>query len=246
MGIFFHIGRYFALIAKVLSRPEKGRVYIKQIFKEVDALGLNSLGIVIIISFFMGAVVTIQTAFNIESPLIPSYTVGLMTRDSMLLEFSSTIVGLILAGKIGSNVASEIGTMRVTEQIDALEIMGINSASYLILPKIFGLVLFAPVLFVISNFVGIIGGWVAGVGTDAVTSYDYIDGLHYAFNPFYITYSFTKCLVFAFIIISVSAYHGYYTIGGALEVGRASTKAVVYSSILILVFNLIITQIMLT
>ncbi len=246
MGIFFHIGRYFALIAKVLSRPEKGRVYIKQIFKEVDALGLNSLGIVVIISFFLGAVITIQTAYNFENPLIPLYLIGLTARDSMLLEFSSTIVGLILAGKVGSNVASEIGTMRVTEQIDALEIMGINSASYLILPKICGLVLFAPVLFIVSNFVGIIGGWVAGVGTGAVTSYDFIYGLHYAFNPFYITYSFTKCLVFAFIIISVSAYHGYYTIGGALEVGKSSTKAVVYSSILILVFNLIITQIMLT
>ncbi len=246
MGIFFHIGRYFALIAKVLSRPEKGRIYIKQIFKEIDALGLNSLGIVIIISFFLGAVITIQTAYNFENPLIPLYLIGLTARDSMLLEFSSTIVGLILAGKVGSNVASEIGTMRVTEQIDALEIMGINSASYLILPKICGLVLFAPVLFITSNFVGIIGGWVAGVGTGAVTSYDFIYGLHYAFNPFYITYSFVKCLVFAFIIISVSAYQGYYTIGGALEVGKSSTKAVVYSSILILVFNLIITQIMLT
>jgi len=246
MGIFFHVGRYFVLMAKVFSKPERGRVYLRQTIKEVDVLGLNSLGIVVIISFFLGAVITIQTAFNIENPLIPTYTIGLMARDSMLLEFSSTIVGLILAGKIGSNVASEIGTMKVTEQIDALEIMGVNSASYLILPKIFGLLLFTPVLYVISNFVGILGGWFAGTMSGVVSSYDFIDGLHYAFNPYYITYSFTKSLIFAFLIISVSAYHGYHTSGGALEVGRSSTKAVVYSSILILIFNLVITQLMLT
>ncbi len=246
MGIFFHLGRYFTLLTKVFSRPEKTRVYLKQTLKEIDSLGLNSLGIVVIISFFLGAVITIQTAFSIESPFIPRYLIGLTARDSMLLEFSSTIVGLILAGKVGSNVASEIGTMRVTEQIDALEIMGINSASYLIMPKIFGMLLFTPILYVISNFIGIIGGWIAGVSTGAVSSYDFIFGLHYAFNPFFITYSFVKSLVFAFIIISVASYHGFYTSGGALEVGRASTKAVVYGSVLILVFNLIITQLMLT
>ncbi|MFH2095620.1 MAG: ABC transporter permease [Bacteroidota bacterium] len=246
MSIFYHIGRYFILLFKVFSRPEKGKIYVRQIFREVDALGLNSLGIVVIISLFMGAVITLQTAFNIESPFVPRYLIGLTARDSMLLEFSSTIVGLILAGKVGSNVSSEIGTMRVTEQIDALEIMGINSASYLILPKIIGMLLFTPVLFIISNFVGIAGGWVAGVATGAVSSYDYLYGLNYAFIPYYISYAFVKSLVFSFIIISVSSYHGYHTSGGALEVGRSSTKAVVYSSILVLTFNLIITQLMLT
>jgi len=246
MNLFFHIGRYFLLLAKIFSRPERTRLYLKQTLKEVDALGLNSLGIVVIISFFLGAVITIQTAYGIENPLIPKYTIGLMARDSMILEFSSTIVGLILAGKVGSNVASEIGTMKVTEQVDALEIMGVNSASYLILPKIVGMLLFMPVIYIISNFIGIIGGWMAGTLTGIVSSYDFMDGLLYAFNPYYITYSFTKCLIFAFLIISVSSYHGYHTNGGALEVGRASTKAVVYSSVLILVFNLIVTQLMLT
>ncbi|MFH2142161.1 MAG: ABC transporter permease [Bacteroidota bacterium] len=243
--MFFSIGKYFYLMAKVFSKPEKGKVYLRQIFKEIELLGLNSLGIVIIISLFLGAVITLQTAFNIESPFVPRYLIGLTARDSMLLEFSSTIVGLILAGKVGSNVASELGTMRVTEQIDALEIMGVNSATYLILPKIIGMLLFMPVLFIISNFVGIFGGWAAGVATGAITSYDYILGLHYAFIPYYITYAFVKCIVFAFIIITVSSYHGYYAYGGALEVGKASTKGVVYSSVLILLFNLIITELML-
>jgi len=242
----YHLGRYFSLLKKVFSRPEKGKVFIIRFFQEVDILGVNSLGIVVIISFFMGAVITLQTAYNFENPLIPMYLVGLTARDSMILEFSSTIIGLILAGKVGSNIASEIGTMRVTEQIDALEIMGINSANYLILPKIVAMIFIIPALVIISIFIGIIGGWIAGTLSGAVTSYDFIYGLHYAFVPYYITYSLVKSLFFAFIITSVSSFHGYYTSGGALEVGRSSTKAVVYSSILILLFNLIITQLMLT
>lgn len=243
--MFFSVGKYFHLMFKVFSKPEKGRVYSRQIMKEMELLGLNSLGIVVIISVFLGAVITLQTAFNVVNPLVPRYLIGLTARDSILLEFSSTIVGLILAGKVGSNVASEIGTMRVTEQIDALEIMGINSASYLILPKIIAMILFTPILFITSNFTGIFGGWAAGVGLGAITSYDYVLGLHYAFIPYYITYGFVKSLVFAFIIVSVSSFYGYYAYGGALEVGKASTKAVVSSSVLILLFNLIITELML-
>lgn len=246
MKLFFHLGRYFLLLTKVFVKPEKFRIYFKQFLKEVELLGLNSIGIVVVISVFMGAVITLQTAYNFENPLIPMYLIGLTARDSMILEFSSTIASLILAGKVGSSIASEIGTMRVTEQIDALEIMGVNSASYLILPKILAFVFIIPFLVIISIFVGIVGGYGAGVFSGAVTSYDFVYGLHYAFNSFYITYTLIKALVFAFIITSVSAYHGYYTSGGALEVGKSSTKAVVFSSILILLFNLILTQLLLT
>ncbi len=243
--LLFHIGRYFLLIKKVFSRPEKGRVYVNQILEELVAVGFNSVGIVVIISIFMGAVITLQTAYNLENPLIPVYLIGLGTRDSMILEFSSTVVGLVLAGKVGSNIASEIGTMRVTEQIDALEIMGINSASYLILPKIVAAMFFNPFLTIISMFVGVFGGWAAGVITGAVSSSAFIYGIQYAFIPFYVVYALIKTIVFAFIIVSVSAYQGYYCQGGALEVGRASTKAVVYSSLVILLFNVIITQMLL-
>ncbi len=241
----FHIGRYFLLLKKVFSRPEKRWVYLNQTMAELITVGFNSVGIVVIISIFMGAVITLQTAYNLENPLIPVYLIGLGTRDSMILEFSSTVVGLVLAGKVGSNIASEIGTMRVTEQIDALEIMGINSASYLILPKLIAAMFFNPFLTIISIFVGIFGGWAAGVLTGAVSSSAFIYGIQYAFTPFYVVYALIKTVVFAFIIVSVSAYEGYYCQGGALEVGRASTKAVVYSSLVILLFNVIITQLLL-
>jgi len=231
---------------KVFSRPEKARIFFKQIFHEIDSLGINSLGIIIIVSFFMGAVITLQTAYNITNPFIPLYLVGLGTRDSMILEFSSTIAGLILAGKVGSNIASEIGTMRVTEQIDALEVMGINSASYLISPKIIAAIFINPFLTLISIFVGVSGGYISGVLSGAVTSQNYIYGIQYAFEPYYITYTLIKTLFFAFIITSVSAYQGFYCSGGALEVGKSSTKAVVYSSLLILLFNVILTQLLLT
>lgn len=245
MNLLYHIGNYFLLLRRVFTKPEKGRIFFKLFIREVEMLGINSLGIVIIISVFMGAVITLQTAYNIESPLIPDYLIGLTARDSMILEFSSTIVGLILAGKVGSNVAGEIGTMRISEQIDALEIMGVNSANYLILPKIAAAVFINPFLNIISILVGLIGGYLAVVLSGSVSPEQYIYGLHYAFIPFYITYSLVKTIFFAFVITSVPAYHGYYASGGALEVGRSSTRAVVYSSILILLLNVIITQLML-
>jgi len=220
-------------------------MFFKLFIREVEMLGINSLGIVIIISIFMGAVITLQTAYNIQSPLIPDYLIGLTARDSMILEFSSTIVGLILAGKVGSNVAGEIGTMRISEQIDALEIMGVNSANHLILPKIVAAVFINPFLNIISIFVGLSGGYLAIVLSGAISLEQYLYGLHYVFVPFYIVYSLVKTVFFAFIITSVPAYHGYYASGGALEVGRSSTRAVVYSSILILLVNVIITQLML-
>lgn len=246
MILFFNIGRYFYLMKKVFSKPEKARVYLKQIVKEIFSLGINSLGIVFIISFFIGAVITVQTAINTTNPFVPKFIIGLMVRDSLILEFSSTIVCLILAGKVGSSIASELGTMQVTEQIDALEIMGINSASYLILPKITALILINPFLVIISMFVGISGGYLATIFTGVITDQQYISGLQYFFNSYYVTYSLIKTVVFSFIIGSVSSYYGYYTKGGALEVGRSSTKAVVYSSIIILLFNLILTYLLLT
>jgi phospholipid/cholesterol/gamma-HCH transport system permease protein len=212
------------LLGKVFSRPEKTNIYYKQTVKEVISLGLRSIGIVTIISFFMGAVITLQTAYNTENPIYPTYLIGLGCRDSILLEFSSTIVALILAGKVGSNIASEIGTMRVTEQIDALELMGVNSASYLILPKIIATLVFNPLLTLISIIVGITGGWIAGTASGVITSQDFIYGVQYAFIPYYVTYAIIKTLFFAFIITSVSAYQGYYVEGGSLEVGRASTR----------------------
>ena len=245
MNFFTTLGRYVILMGRVFSKPEKSKIYLRQIIREIDVLGLNSVGIVIIISIFIGAVITLQTRYNLESSWIPLYLIGLTARDTLLLEFSSTMVGLILAGKVGSNIASEIGTMRITEQIDALEMMGINSASYLILPKILAAMLFNPFLTLISMVVGLVGGWMAAVITGALSSSDYIYGIQYLFIPFYITYALVKTVVYAFIITSVSAFYGYNVQGGALEVGRASTRGVVYSSILILLADLVLTQLML-
>jgi phospholipid/cholesterol/gamma-HCH transport system permease protein len=245
MNLLFHIGRYFLLIRQAFRRPEKWSIYRIQIFREIDVIGIGSLGIVTIISVFMGAVITIQSAFGFESPWIPLYAVGLAARDSIILEFSPTIVSLILCGKVGSSIASEIGNMRVSEQIDALEVMGVNSAGYLILPKLIASVLFMPFLVTISMFLGHLGGYVFGVITGVVTSYEFVYGIQYEFRPFNVAYALVKSLAFAFIIPSVSAYHGYYTKGGSLEVGASSIKAVVYSIIVVLLFNFIITQLML-
>ena len=240
-----NIGDYFIMMNKVMSRPEKRSVFLKQFNLEIMKIILSSIGIVIIISFFIGAVVAIQQYFNLSSPLFPDYTIGLVTRDAVILEFAPTMLGLILAGKIGSSITSEIGTMRVTEQIDALEIMGINSSSFLILPKILVSVIFFPILIILSISIGIIGGWLGGLSVGVPTS-QFILGIQYEFIPFYVTYSLIKSVVFAFIITSVSAYYGYHTSGGAISVGKASTKAVVYSSIILLLFNAILTKLILS
>lgn len=246
MNFFHSLGHYFLFVQLVFSRPQKFTRFWKQLIYEINSLGINSLPIIIIISMFMGAALTIQTAYNIDSPVIPLYAVGLATRDSIILEFSPTIIGLILAGKVGSNIASELGTMRVTEQIDALEIMGINSASFLVLPKIVAAVLINPILIIISMVVGIFGGWFFGTLGGAVTTTEFVYGIQYAFQPFYVTYALSKTLFFAFLITSISGYFGYYASGGALEVGESSTKAVVYSSIFLLLANYLVTQMILT
>jgi len=245
-GLFYHIGEYFILMGKVFAKPEKHKIYYRQFIKEIANLGVSSIGIVAIISAFMGAVITIQTAYNIENPLLPPYLIGVAARDSILLEFSSTMVALILAGKVGSSIASELGTMRVSEQIDALEIMGVNSASYLILPKITAAMFFNPFLALLSMSIGVFGGWAVGTFVGVVTTEQYIMGIRYAFNAYYITYSIIKTVVFAFIITSISSYYGYNVIGGSIEVGQSSTRAVVYSSVVILMFNLILTQLLLS
>jgi phospholipid/cholesterol/gamma-HCH transport system permease protein len=246
MRLFFHLGRYFLLMKKVYLRPEKHVIYYKQTIRELEYLGLNSIGIVAIISVFMGAVITIQTAYNIENPLLPLYLIGVAARDSILLEFSSTMVALILAGKVGSSIASELGTMRVSEQIDALEIMGINSSGYLIFPKITAAMIFFPFLTLLSMVVGVFGGWLIGTMAGVITTEQYIFGIRYSFHAYYIIYSLIKMVVFAFLITSISSYYGYYVEGGSLEVGRSSTHAVVSSSIVILLFNLILTKLLLS
>lgn len=245
MNFFFYLGRYILLMRRVFSKPDDSREYFKAIGKEIVLIGYNSLSIVFVISFFIGAVITLQTAYNMTNPLYPDYLIGLGTRDSVMLEFSSTIVALVLAGKVGSSIASQIGTMRVTEQIDALEIMGVNSASFLILPKIVASLCTFPILCILSMIFGIAGGWVAGELTGEVSSAEYVYGIQYMFIPYYMVYSVIKSIFFGVIITSISSYFGYFTKGGALEVGQSSTKAVVNSTLVVLLFNLILTSILL-
>ncbi|MFM7106043.1 MAG: MlaE family ABC transporter permease [Flavobacteriales bacterium] len=245
VSTFQHIGRYCLLLAQVFTKPEKARVYRKLLVEEFDKIGLQSIGIVGLMVGFMGAVVCIQTAANIESGWVPGWTIGFTTRQSVVLEFSSTIACLILSGKVGGNIATEIGTMRITEQIDAMEIMGVNTASYLILPKIIAAVLIFPFIMVIAMFLGIASGAFVGLSSGIVSMADYQRGLMMQFETFQITYSLIKTLVYAFIITSVSAYHGYYTHGGPREVGQSSTRSIVYSMVLILIANYLLTQILL-
>ncbi len=243
--LLYRVGEYILLMRKVFSRPEKPSIYRRRILFELEALGLDSVGLTAIISFFIGAVVMLQMAINLEGGYIPDQLIGYATRQVMVLEFSSTVVALILAGKVGSNIASEIGSMRITEQIDALEIMGVNSASYLILPKIVATMLFFPLLCAFSIMIGLVGGYLTAIATNIMVPSDYIEGILLDFDSYTITYSLIKSVVFAYLITSISAYYGYYANGNSLEVGKSSTRAVVSSSIVIMIFNLILTQILL-
>ncbi len=234
------------MLGKTFSRPEKFKMFVRQLFHEIEGLGVNSVGIVVIISLFIGGILTIQLAYNLMNPLLPVYLIGLGTRDTLILEFSSTILALILAGKIGSNITSEIGSMKVTEQIDTLEVMGVNSISYLILPKIVAVVFIFPFLVILSIFFGLLGGLIVGPFTGVVSLTDYIDGIRYLFVPYYVTFTLIKSVFFGFLVASVPAYYGYFVQGGALEVGKASTKAVVNTNILILLFDLVLTRLLLT
>lgn len=239
------LGDYLILMAQVFRRPDKALIFRKRLLHEFYNLGFTSIGIVLILSVFVGAVATILVAYNTDNPLLPEKLVGFSARQMIILEFSPTMISLILAGKLGSQIASEIGTMRVTQQIDALRVMGINPANYLILPKIISCLLFIPVLIVFSIVVGILGGWLACVITDVITPTNYVEGLRSWFEPYTITFAMIKTVVFAFLITSIASFVGYTVKGGSVEVGKASTQGVVLSSIAIIVFDLILTQMLL-
>ena len=233
------------MLSVVFRRPKKWGVFFTSCFNELMIIGMSSLPIVILMSAFMGGVIALQTASNISSPLLPEYTIGYITQSSTILEFSPTIISLILAGKVGSNIASEIGTMRVTEQIDALEIMGVNSLSYLVFPKIIAAVLFFPILIIFSMALSLFGGWISLILSDLCSTETYLLGIRTDFKVFNIIYALTKTVVFGFLIASVASFYGYYVKGGAINVGKASTQAVVISSICILIANFILTQLIL-
>lgn len=239
------IGSYFLMLRMVFSSFTKRSVLRQLIFKEIDDLIISSLGIVAFISFFVGGVIAIQTALNLSNPLIPKSLIGFATRQSIVLEFAPTFISIIMAGKVGSFITSSIGSMRVTEQIDALEVMGINSLNYLVFPKIVAL-LFFPFVIAIAMFLGIFGGWIAGVYGGFTSSSEFIVGLQDSFDPFHLTYAFIKTFVFAFILATVPSWQGYYMKGGALEVGKASTTSFVWTSVLIILSNYIVTQLLLS
>ncbi len=236
MKLLHHIGAYFLMLRLVFIKPTKGKVMRKLIFKDIQVLIIGSLGIVGFLSFFVGGVVSIQTALNIESPLIPKNLVGFATRQSVILEFAPTFMSIILAGKVGSFITSSIGTMRVTEQIDALEVMGINSVNYLVFPKIIAMLLL-PLVINISMFLGILGGYAATLYGGFSSSADFIEGIQMDFKPFHVVYAFLKTLLFAMILATIPSYQGYYMKGGALEVGKAATVAFVWTSVVIIVLN---------
>ncbi len=245
MQYLHNFGAYFLMVIEMFRKPTKWSVMKKLILKDIDDLVIGSIGIVSFIAFFVGGVITIQTALNIDNPLIPKSLVGFATRQSILLEFAPTFISIIMAGKVGSFITSSIGTMRVTEQIDALEVMGINSINYLILPKVVALTLY-PFVISIAMFLGIFGGYTACVLGGYATSEDFITGVQLDFIPFHIVYAFLKTFVFAFILATVPSYYGYYMKGGALEVGQASTSSFVWTSVAIILLNYILTQLLLS
>jgi len=242
---FTYFGQYLLLLKAVFRKPEKWRIYWKEIIHEMNEIGVGSLGLIAIISTFVGAVMTMQIAFQLVSDLIPTSVIGQINRDSSILELSPTITALVLAGKVGSSISSQIGSMRVTEQIDALEIMGINAPGYLILPKILAGITMIPVLVIMSIFLALVGGLAGGALSGAVTPADYINGITDGFIGYTVAVALVKAFVFGFVITSVSAFKGFYVRGGALEVGQASTRGVVISCISILVADYVVTALML-
>lgn len=244
MRAIFHIGRYTKFLGSVLRRPDKWSMFRKLLIQEMSTIGNDSIGIVVLLATFMGAVMCLQTAHQVGG-WIPTYTIGFTVRQTMILEFSPTLIPIILAGKVGSNIASQLGTMRVTEQIDALEIMGVNSAGHLVLPKIIAGFFCIPILVIMSMFLGIASGAGIALLTGVSSMADFQYGIQVDFKAYDVIYALTKTTVFALIMTSVSAYHGYYTEGGALDVARSSTKAVVYSAVIIMISNLVLTQILL-
>lgn len=243
--IFYYFGEYILLLKNVFKRPEKWRVYWKEMLHEMNDIGVGSLGLIMIISTFIGAVMTMQIAFQLNSDFIPRSVIGQINRDSNILELGPTISALVLMGKVGSSISSQIGSMRVTEQIDALEIMGINAAGYLILPKLIAGVIMVPVLVIIAIVCALVGGLLGGVLTDAVTTNEYIEGIQGGFNGLTVAVAMVKAFVYGFIITTIPAYKGFHVRGGALEVGQAGTRAVVIGCITILACDYVITALML-
>jgi|TARA_B100001540_G_scaffold144198_1_gene127963 phospholipid/cholesterol/gamma-HCH transport system permease protein len=241
MKLLGHIGNYFIMLTKIFGKFTKWQVLKPLIFKEIDVLIIGSLGIVSFISFFVGGVVAIQTALNMENPFLPKNLIGFATRQSVILEFAPTFISVIMAGKVGSFITSSIGTMRVTEQIDALEVMGVNTYNYLIFPKIVALSLY-PFVIGISMFLGILGGYIACVYGGWTSSSEFIEGIQLDFIPFHVTYAFIKTAFFSFILATIPSYHGYFMKGGALQVGKASTISFVWTSVTIIIINYLITQ----
>ncbi len=239
------LGKYFLFLGSIITNRERFRTYVNLITNECVQIGLNSIILVGIVSAFIGAVTTIQTAYNLVSPLIPRFVISQVVRDMVILELAPSIMAIVFAGKVGSNIAGELGTMRITEQIDALEVMGINSASYLVLPKIVATLIMYPLLVILSAFLAIYGGYWAGVLSGVITSSDYIYGIQFGLIEFTITFALIKAFFFAFLISTISAYKGYFTQGGALEVGKASTSAVTNSVIAVLVADYLLAQLLL-
>ena len=246
MSFITEFGRYITMLKEMISRPENWRMYWKELMHQCSEIGVGSLGIVVIISFFIGAVSTVQTAYQLVSPLIPLHTIAQVVRETVILEFAPTLVCIVLAGVVGSKIASELGNMRVSEQIDALEIMGINTKTYLVLPKIVASLIMIPVLIVLSAALGIWGGRVAGSLTGIIPPTVYDRGLLVNFNPFSIYFMLIKSYVFCFIITSISAFFGFYVKGGSLEIGQSSTRAVVVSCIAILGADYILSLLLLS
>jgi len=245
MTLFSEIGKYLLMLKGMVSKPENWKMYWKEFMHQCSEIGIGALGIVAIISFFMGAVSTVQTAYQLTSPLIPRYTIGQIVRDTVILEFAPTLVSIVLAGVIGSKIAGELGNMRVSEQIDALEIMGINSKAYLVLPKIVAALIVIPMLIVIAAMLGIWGGQLAGTFSGIISSDEYHKGLLAGFVPYNVFFSLAKAYTFAFLLSSIPAYFGYHVTGGALEIGRASTRSVVVSCVAILFADYILAAILL-
>lgn len=239
------IGKYFIFLGQLFVKRETFSTYMRQVIDECIVIGIDSLIIVSIVSTFIGAVTTVQTAYNLVSPLIPDYVISLVVRDMTLLELAPTITAIVFAGKVGSNIAGELGTMRITEQIDALEVMGINSISFLALPKIVASLLMFPMLVILAGYLAMLGGYLAGTITNVITPEDYIYGIRADFNEFNVTFALTKSVVFAFLVASISSFKGYFTTGGALEVGKSSTSAVTNSCIAILVADYLLAELLL-
>lgn len=240
MKLFYHVGRYFILLGHMFSRPERLSMYWKETMRQMNDIGVGSLSIVAMISFFIGAVTAVQTAFQLLGSFIPQYYVGYIVRDTMLLELAPTISCLVLAGKVGSNLASELGTMRISEQIDALEIMGVNTSAYLVMPKVVAALVTIPMLVIFSAGLGMAGGYAAVASAPQLELSAYLKGLKVWFDPFYVTIMLSKSVVFAFLLTTISCYMGYFVKGGALDIGKASTRAVVASSIMILIADYIL------